>query len=138
MANLRKEVEAQALLNSARPTSSLSCVTPRHICLHETAELAFLIEPERMYEKLSRCRTANLPHFLMLSGIDHASDVRDGNSRLSNVRGWMTRQPRSHLRTFPNLTQFCACRGEAHRRPPLDSRLRWMNVGDISRSHCWS
>ena len=87
MMNLRKEVEAQALLNSARATSSLSCVTLRHICLHETAELAPFIEPEGMYQKLRRCMTANLPHFLMPSGVDHASDVGDSNSRLGNVRG---------------------------------------------------
>jgi len=87
MMNLRKEVEAQALLNSARPTSSLSCVTLRHICLHETAELAPFIEPEGHVSELRRCTTANLPHFLVLSGVDHASDVGDGNSRLGNVRG---------------------------------------------------
>lgn len=85
--NLRKEVEAQALLNSARPTSSLSCVALRHIRLHETAELAFFIEPGRMYEKLRRCTTAYSPHFLMLSGINHAGDIGDGNSGLGNVRG---------------------------------------------------
>jgi hypothetical protein len=56
MANLREEMEAQALLNSARPTSSLSCVTLRHICLHETAELAFLIEPERCMRKCADAR----------------------------------------------------------------------------------
>ena len=85
--NLRKKVETQALLNSACTTSSLSCVTLRHICLHETAELALFIEPGRMYEKLRRCTTAYLPHFLMLSGINHAGDIGDGNSGLGNVRG---------------------------------------------------
>ena len=91
MTNLSEEVETKAVLDSACPTSPLGRIALGHIRLYEATELSFLVEPAARGEGLCRHVVGVLPHFFMFSRVDHASDIRNRNSRLSDVSGYATR-----------------------------------------------
>lgn len=86
---LSEEMKRESFLDSTSSSSPLSSVTLGDPGLDELGNLTLLVEPEGMRSQLrSREGTkkdGNVPHLSMLSAVDYADDVGDGDSRLGDV-----------------------------------------------------
>ena len=87
MTNPSEEVETKAVLDSAGSTSPLDRIALGNIGLYKATKLSFLVEPAVRGERLCTHVVEVLPHFFVFSRVDHASDIRNGDSRLSDVSG---------------------------------------------------
>lgn len=69
MPQFGEQMETNSLLHTSGTSPSLSCIASSDKGLYEAADLPFLVES----------------HFAVLSGVDNAGDIGNGNSRLGDV-----------------------------------------------------
>lgn len=96
MPQFRKQMEAKTILHTASASAPLRCVTLGDKCLYQMADLAFLVEPARssqlFYDNVSE---NDEPHLSVFPSVNHTCNVRDGDTRLRDVSGYIVHQPLS-------------------------------------------
>ena len=85
VAELGKEVEAEAALDTAGATAALRGVALGDEGFDEAADLALLVESGRGVSAGRGLRGGDRPHLAMLAGVDNTSDIRDSDTSLSDV-----------------------------------------------------
>lgn len=81
MSDLCEQMETKAVLDAARAATALSSIALRDKCFDQSAKLPFLVETAQTSEVgINNSNKLYLPHFLVLPGVNDASDVRNGDT----------------------------------------------------------
>jgi hypothetical protein len=86
VSKLRKQVKAKPILNSTGTTASLCSIAFSYEGFYKATDLPLLIKSETNLIMTLYCfKKSAVPHFSVLSRVDHACYVRNRNTCLSNI-----------------------------------------------------